>query len=168
MPNGTFQTADGSITADQANNGPRKGSRCRSKAAAKTSLPSPPLKDLKVVMLSQDPYPQPYVASGIAFSCDVTGKPEKSLKYIFKAIESTVYTDGYTWDPDLTRWSNQGILMLNTALTTQINKSGTHYDLWRPFLTFLFDYITIHNPGLVYGFLGKKAQDWADVIPDNN
>ena len=127
-----------------------------------------PLKDLKVVVIGQDPYPQPYTASGIAFSCDVTGKPEKSLKYIFKAIEDTVYKDGYLWDPDLTRWSNQGILLINTALTTEMNKTGTHYELWKPFLTFLLDYLTIHNPGLVYAFLGKKAQDWAESIPDNN
>ena len=127
-----------------------------------------PLKDLKVVIIGQDPYPQPYTASGIAFSCDVTGKPEKSLKYIFKAIEDTVYTDGYLWDPDLTRWSNQGILLINTALTTEMNKTGTHYELWKPFLTFLLDYLTIQNPGLVYAFLGKKAQDWAESIPDNN
>lgn len=127
-----------------------------------------PLKDLKVVVIGQDPYPQPYTASGIAFSCDVTGKPEKSLKYIFKAIEDTVYKDGYLWDPDLTRWSNQGILLINTALTTEMNKTGTHYELWKPFLTFLLDYLTIQNPGLVYAFLGKKAQDWAESIPDNN
>lgn len=126
------------------------------------------LSDLKVVIIGQDPYPQPYTASGIAFSCDVTGKPEKSLKYIFKAIEDTVYKDGYLWDPDLTRWSNQGILLINTALTTEINKSGSHYELWKPFLTFLLDYLTIHNPGLVYAFFGKKAQEWAEIIPDNN
>jgi uracil DNA glycosylase len=49
-----------------------------------------------------------------------------------------------------------------------MNKTGTHYELWKPFLTFLLDYLTIQNPGLVYAFLGKKAQDWAESIPDNN
>jgi uracil DNA glycosylase len=58
--------------------------------------------------------------------------------------------------------------MLNTAFTTQIGKVGTHYKLWRPFLEFLIDYLTVNHPGIVYVFLGKKAQEWADLIPDNN
>lgn len=126
-----------------------------------------PLKELKVVMIGQDPYPQAYVADGISFSCSNIGKPEASLRYIFKAIEETVYKDGYLWDPDLARWSNQGVLMLNSALTTTIHKTGTHYDLWKPFLTFLFDYLTVNNPGLLYVFMGRKAQEWADVLPDD-
>jgi uracil-DNA glycosylase len=126
------------------------------------------MSKLKVVMIGQDPYPQPYVASGIAFSCDVTGKPEKSLKYIFKALEETVYPEGYLWDPDLSRWGKQGVLMLNSALTTQMSKTGTHYTLWKPFLEFLFDYLNINHPGLVYVFMGKKAQELEGYIEDNS
>ena len=58
--------------------------------------------------------------------------------------------------------------MLNTAFTTTINKIGTHYAIWNSFMTFLFDYITINHPGLIYVFMGKKAQEWADYIPENN
>lgn len=57
--------------------------------------------------------------------------------------------------------------MLNSALTTTIHKTGTHYDLWKPFLTFLFDYLTVNNPGLLYVFMGRKAQEWVDVLPDD-
>ena len=145
-----------------------------------------PLDKLKVVILGQDPYPQgPQVvregkdgmvrevsrfpvADGLAFSCSNTNTPQPSLKYIFKALEETVYTNGYTWDPDLKRWSNQGILLLNCALTTQITKTGSHYDMWRPFLSFLFDYLSINHPGLIYVYLGKKAQEWADNVSDDN
>lgn len=127
-----------------------------------------PIDQLKVVMIGQDSYPQAGVADGIAFSCSNTGKPEASLRYIFKAIQHTLQIEDYIWNPDLARWSNQGILMLNTAFTTQIGKVGTHYKLWRPFLEFLIDYLTVNHPGIVYVFLGKKAQEWADLIPDNN
>lgn len=126
------------------------------------------LNNLKVIIIGQDPFPQPYVADGLAFSCSNIGKPEVSLKFIFKALEDTVYPDGYTWDPDLERWANQGVLLLNTALTTTMSKIGVHYDLWKPFIEFLLDYLTINNPGLCYAFFGKKAQAWADYIPDNN
>lgn len=94
---------------------------------------------------------------------------QPSLRYIFKELEDTVYPlEGYTWDPDLERWAKQGILLINTALTTTVNQVGQHYLLWRPFLGFLFDVLTAYNPGLIYVFLGKKAQDWARSIPENN
>ena len=127
-----------------------------------------PYNDLKVVMMGQDPYPHINVADGIAFSCSNTGKIEASLRFMYKELEDTVYKDGFTWDPDLKRWSNQGILMLNCALTTSIGKVGSHYKLWQPFLAFVFDVLMYNNPGLVYVFLGKKAQEWAESVPDNN
>lgn len=134
-----------------------------------------PYDKLQVVIMGQDPYPHPPreeggppVADGIAFSCSNTGKPEASLRYIFKEIEDTIYPDGYTWDPDLARWSNQGVLLLNVALTTTIGSVGQHYKLWQPFLAFLFDILMYHNPGIVYVFMGKEAQKWMGSIPDNN
>lgn len=127
-----------------------------------------PYNNLKVVMMGQDPYPHLNVADGIAFSCSNTGKVEASLKFMYKELEETVYKDGYTWNPDLARWSNQGILMLNCALTTTVGKVGSHYKIWQPFLAFLFDVLMYNNPGLIYVFMGKKAQEWAESIPDNN
>jgi uracil-DNA glycosylase len=127
-----------------------------------------PYKDLKVVMIGQDPYPYQGVASGIAFDCANTGNVEASLRFMFKEIESTVYPEGYTWDPSLARWSNQGILLINTALTTMIGKVGQHYNLWQPFLAFLFDTLNYSNPGLIYVFMGKKAAEWAESVSDDN
>lgn len=128
-----------------------------------------PYSELKVVMIGQDPYPYAGVADGIAFSCSNDGKVQASLRYMFKEIEDTVYPmEGYSWDPDLKRWSNQGILVLNSALTTTIGKVGMHYKLWQSFMAFLFDILMYQNPGLVYVFMGKKAQEWADSIPENN
>ena len=127
-----------------------------------------PYDQLKVVMVGQDPYPYIHVADGIAFSCSNTGLVQPSLKFMFKELENTVYPDGYEWNPDLTRWANQGILMLNTALTTSIGKIGSHYKLWDPFIAFVFDILGYQNPGLIYVFMGKKAQEWMDTLPDNN
>lgn len=127
-----------------------------------------PYDKTKVVMMLQDPYPYAGVASGIAMSCENQGKVMPSLRYVFLELEDTVYKDGYTWDPDLKRWSNQGVLMLNSALTTTIGKIGTHYNIWQPFIAFLLDTLTFQNPGLVYVFMGKKAQEWATSVPDNN
>ena len=127
-----------------------------------------PYDQLKVVIIGQDPYPQAGVADGISFSCSHTGKVQPSLRYIFKEIESTVYPDGMTWDPDLKRWSNQGILMLNTAMTCEIGNIGSHIKLWEPFTEYLFDVLDNGYTGLVYVFLGNKAKAWNNSIGSMN
>jgi len=128
-----------------------------------------PYNELKVVIVGQDPYPQLGVADGISFSCSNTGKVQPSLRYIFEEIERTVY-QGFPshQEPDLTRWSKQGILMLNTALTTEVGKIGSHYDIWKPFTAYLLDWLNNYNPGLVYVYMGKKAEEWSVVTNDNN
>jgi len=127
-----------------------------------------PYDDLKVIMIGQDPYPQAGIADGISFSCSKTSKVQPPLKYILKEIEETVYPKGMTWDPDLKRWSNQGVLMLNTALTCEISNIGSHIKLWKPFMIYLFDILGHYNSGLVYIFLGAKAKVWSKDIPSIN
>ena len=127
-----------------------------------------PYNELKIVMLGQDPYPKQNTADGISFSCS-NGDIPASLRYIFREIEDTVYPDGgYVWDPDLKRWSNQGILMLNTALTTTVNQTGRHYALWQPFIAYVLDILAFQNSGLIYAFIGKIAQKWQTSVASNN
>jgi uracil-DNA glycosylase len=127
-----------------------------------------PYEELKVVIVGQDPYPTIDVADGIAFSCSKTMKLQPSLKFMLSEVNRTVYNgEPISNSPDLTRWANQGILMLNTALTTQINKVGMHYNIWKPFLNYLFDFLSNYNNGLVYIYMGKEASTWADSVNDN-
>ena len=118
-----------------------------------------PYKDLKVVIVGQDPYPQLGVADGIAFSCSRKGKAEKSLQYILKALGDE---DG---DVNLKRWSNQGVLLINTAFTVEINKIGSHYGIWKSFTEHIFDNINRHNPNTIFILMGKKAEEWITSIP---
>jgi uracil-DNA glycosylase len=128
-----------------------------------------PYDKLKVVIIGQDPYPQLGVADGISFSCSNTNKLQPSLKFILQEVDKTVYDNHViSEDLDLKRWSNQGILMLNTALTVEIGKIGSHYDIWKPFTAYLFDYLNNNNSGLIYVYMGKKAEEWSEVIDDNN
>ena len=128
-----------------------------------------PEKDLKIVMIGQDPYPHMGVADGIAFSCGLTQKPQPSLKNMFEAIEETVH-QGYptNQDPDLTRWANQGVLMLNSALTTQMDKVGTHYDIWKDFIAYVIDMLSLTNSGLIFMLLGAKAQELESMISQSH
>lgn len=129
-----------------------------------------PLDKLRVVIIGQDPYPQLGVADGIAFSCSNNDKPQPSLRYIFSELEREfpMYrTNDLLYDPlDLKRWSNQGILMLNTALTCEVSKIGSHYDIWKPFTKHLLTSLNDHDTGIIYVFMGKKAEEWSDLIND--
>ena len=118
-----------------------------------------PVDQLKVVMIGQDPYPQPDVADGIAFSCSKKGKPEASLRYIFKALDTP------DADPDLRRWAEQGVLLLNTAMTVEVNNVGSHYDMWKPFMSSLLTEISNLRPDIIVVGLGKKAQEWLSYFP---
>jgi uracil-DNA glycosylase len=136
-----------------------------------------PYESTRVVMIGQDPYPHgPQkggpnhglpVADGIAFSCSNDGRIQASLKFMFNEIEETVTGPGYSRDPDLKRWSNQGVLLLNTAFTTTVGSVGTHYAIWQPFMAFLLDILIFNRPELIYVFLGNKAKSWADSVPEN-
>ena len=128
-----------------------------------------PYDNLKIVIIGQDPYPQLGVADGISFSCSNTNKLQPSLRYVLDEINRTVYGENpVSTDVDLTRWSNQGILMLNTSLTTEVGKIGQHYDMWKNFTAYLLDYLTHNKENIVYIYMGKKAQEWADLTGDNN
>ena len=88
---------------------------------------------------------------------------------ILTAINDTVYNGNATSsEQDLTKWANQGILLLNTALTTTVSKSGQHFKIWQPFTAYLFDCLNWHNSGIVYIYMGRKAEDWRDSVSDNN
>ena len=126
-----------------------------------------PYETTNVIMVGQDPYPQLGVADGIAFSCGNTKKPEASLRYIFKNINKTVYNDQKdvtTFDPDLSRWSKQGILMLNTSLTTEIGKIGKHIPIWDPFNKYLIDMLNANDKEYIWVLMGKQAQQNEDLI----
>jgi len=129
-----------------------------------------PYNDLKVVIVGQDPYPQLGVADGIAFSCSVKGKAEKSLQYILKQTTGD-YTDTgraiYTPEEcDLRRWANQGVLLINTAFTCEVNKIGSHYGIWKSFTEHVFDNINRHNPDTIFILMGKKAEAWQTLLPN--
>jgi len=124
--------------------------------------------ETKVVIIGQDPYPYLNSADGIAFSCSNKNKTETSLRFIGNEIKRTVYPDqDYIVPNDLICWANQGVLLLNTAFTTQVKKVGKHYELWNPFMTYLLDVLNT-NPNLIYVFMGRVASQWNKNINDKN
>ena len=128
-----------------------------------------PHDKLKVIMIGQDPYPHFGVADGLAFSCSNTKKPQPSLKNIFEAVEHTVYEDFPSYqDPDLKRWANQGVLLLNSALTCEVDKVGSHYSIWQDFIAYILDIINFTDSGLIFVLMGKQAQELEGLIGNHH
>lgn len=129
-----------------------------------------PLTDVKVVMMGMCPYHTAingeFVADGLLMGCSITDKLQPSLEQFYKALEKDVY-DGLNLkhfkDPDVSYLSRQGVLMMNAALTTEINKAGSHIAIWEPFIKYFFDTFNLGMAPIV--FLGKDAAKYEKYTP---
>lgn len=105
-----------------------------------------PLRQVRVVILGQDPYHQPGQAHGLAFSYKGDEPIPASLRNIFKELmndlgdnvmlertQRCVRQGPRGIHGDLTPWTRQGVLLLNTALTVRHGEPGSHLSAWQPF-----------------------------------
>lgn len=118
-------------------------------------------EDVKVLILGQDPYPNPQHAHGLAFSSRAEKCPS-SLKNIFKVINKNFETDFNFNKWELTSWAKQGVFLLNTALTFYDDKSqNKNLKLWKPFIDLVLKNLSKRNKPLVVMLWGNKAQERA-------
>lgn len=120
-------------------------------------------KDCNVCIIAQDPYPQPGVATGIAFAnkCDT-----QVLSPSLKIIKQSLNADD-SFDNTLISWVKQGVLMLNSALSCEEYKIGSHVEIWRPFITKLVENISIKRPDIIFVLFGSQAQYFSRYIKNN-
>lgn len=127
-----------------------------------------PYDKLKVVMLGQAPYPQKGVATGILFGNKEGTRDEDlspSLQIVKEAaINFEIPHNCIIFDPTLESWAKQGILMINSALTVEMNKVGSHVMLWRPFIASLLKKLSENETGIIYVLFGKQAQTFKPYI----
>lgn len=127
-----------------------------------------PFEDLKVVFLGQDPYPQKGVATGILFG-NKKEVLEEDLSPYLKIIKEAVINfeiphNNIIFDQTLENWAKQGILMINSALTVEMNKIGSHVMLWRPFISKLLKNLSESSCSIVYVLFGKQAETFNPYI----
>ena len=126
------------------------------------------LESLKIVMLFQDPYPQKGIATGLALANNsetLDSELSPSLKVIKEAvINFEIPHNCITFGPTLESWAKQGILMLNSALTVEMNRIGSHVMLWRSFISKFLKNLSNYNTGIVYVLFGKQAQTFKPYI----
>ena len=127
---------------------------------------------VKVVILGQDPYHSPGLAQGLAFSIPEnipTNSREfpSSLRNISKALA----LEGFAHLPngDLQTWAQQGVLLLNTALSVRLGEAGSHANLgWKSLIDRLISGLALHRPHLVWMLWGGHAQSKLALIESGN
>jgi len=123
-----------------------------------------PVKDVKVVILGQDPYHGPGQAHGLSFSVPANVPAPPSLKNIFKEIETDlgVQMSGY---PDLEKWARQGVLLLNAVLSVRGGQAASHSKIgWQEFTDAVIRYISDNCEGVVFMLWGNFARSKAELI----
>jgi len=122
------------------------------------------LFDLKVVILGQDPYHTPGVANGLAFSTFEYNPIPPSLRNIFKEI-SLEFGEKSSINPDLSRWSEQGVLLLNTSLTVKKGEPMSHKNIgWENFTNFVIQKISVKKEKIVFILWGNFARSKKEHI----
>ena len=121
-----------------------------------------PLSEIKVVILGQDPYPKLGDAMGLAFSVKRGYNLPKSLKNIYKEIERDIRVENN--HGSLIGWARQGVLLLNTCLTVEKGKPGSHFNIgWDKFTDNIIKEVS--NKGdVVFMLWGRKAQKKETLI----
>ncbi|AMN83516.1 uracil-DNA glycosylase family 1 [Faustovirus] len=128
-----------------------------------------PLANVKVVLIGQDPYPNPDNAMGLSFSTRGVGTAiPASLRNIYANLVKCGLMREIVKHGDLRYWAKQGVLLLNTALTTRAGTSKTHSNYWIDYMREVFsrivDFMVAGNGGVVI-LLGNDARDFAAIKP---
>ena len=121
--------------------------------------------NLKVILLGQDPYHQKGQAMGLSFSVPENTKIPPSLVNIYKELKTDCNLENS--DGDLTKWAEQGVLLLNTSLTVRESCPNSHQKYWRPFTDNLIKYISDNKEGMVFLLWGGNAKDKKKLIDVN-
>lgn len=125
-------------------------------------------KDVKVVMLGQDPYHQPNQAHGLCFSVKKGVKAPPSLQNMYKEIYAEY---GYPI-PDhgeLTYWAEQGVLMLNTVLTVRESQPNSHKGMgWEVFTDNIISLLNQRPEPMVFLLWGANARAKKKIITNPN
>lgn len=129
-----------------------------------TAFEFTPLKDVKVVIIGQDPYHEPNQAHGLCFSVQPGVSTPPSLVNIYKELSEEygypVPNNGY-----LEKWAKQGVLLLNTVLTVRAHQANSHKNIgWEEFTDAAIRILNEQDRPIVYLLWGSPAQKKAAML----
>jgi uracil-DNA glycosylase len=128
------------------------------------ALNSTPFKDVKVVLLGQDPYHGEGQAHGLSFSVGKDVKIPPSLRNIYKELHDDIGCDIPEYG-NLSKWTEQGVLLLNTVLTVREGKAHSHKGKgWETFTDKVIEHLNNREKPLVFMLWGRPAQEKLKLI----
>lgn len=124
-------------------------------------------KDIKVVILGQDPYHGEKEAMGLSFSVRRGVRTPPSLRNIFKELKDDLEVERE--DTDLSSWAKQGVFLLNTVLTVEKDRANSHKDIgWEIFTDFVIKQINDKLNNVVFILWGRSARDKKKLITNSS
>ena len=124
-------------------------------------------KDIKVVILGQDPYHGEKEAMGLSFSVRRGVRTPPSLRNIFKELYDDIGVE--RTNTDLSDWAKQGVFLLNTVLTVEKDKANSHKDIgWEIFTDYVIKQINDKLDNVVFILWGRQARDKKRLITNPN
>lgn len=125
-------------------------------------------KDVKVVILGQDPYHQPNQAHGLCFSVKKGVNPPPSLQNMYKEIYAE-YGFPIPQHGELTYWAEQGVLMMNTVLTVRESQPNSHKGMgWEIFTDNVISLLNLRPEPMVFLLWGANARAKKKIITNPN
>ncbi|CAO2625809.1 Uracil-DNA glycosylase, partial [Lemmus lemmus] len=123
------------------------------------------IRDVKVVILGQDPYHRPNQAHGLCFSVQRPVPPPPSLENIFKELSTDIDGFVHPGHGDLSGWARQGVLLLNAVLTFRAHQASSHKERgWEQFTDVVVSWLNQNLTGLVFLLWGSYAQKKGSAI----
>ena len=123
-----------------------------------------PLKDIKVVILGQDPYHNPDQACGLSFSVNDGVPLPKSLINIYKELHDDLGIKPAKTG-NLESWFKQGVFLLNAVLTVEKNSPASHSKMgWENFTDYIIENISEKNENVVFVLWGTYARSKNKLI----
>ena len=133
-----------------------------------TALKLTSYKDVRVVIIGQDPYHEPNQAHGLAFSVLEGIKLPPSLKNMYKEIESDLGIKMGN-SGNLSSWAEQGVLLLNNVLTVRAHEANSHKGKgWEYFTDKIVEKLNAREEQIIFVFWGNNAKSKQKLITNQN
>jgi uracil-DNA glycosylase len=123
-----------------------------------------PVERIRVVLLGQDPYIKIGEAVGMSFSVGRGVTVPPSLRNIYDCLVHNKLMRAKPTHGDLTRWAQQGVLLLNTALTVRVGQSASHAECWKEYTDKLIAALSGLPQQIIFILLGNYAQGKKGLI----